>query len=120
MTNIKQRCLPYAEQIQDPKWQVFRSALIAKAGGMCEDCRKPKVEWLTVHHCYYLSGLPIWDHPVELCRVLCWDCHQRRQRVEEAAHVAMARALRNEPVDLLERIAWRLLESAVYHERKLE
>ena len=108
----KQRGLPYSEQLQDPRWQVFRSTMVAKAGGTCEDCQKLKVDWLTVHHCYYISGLAIWDHPVELCRVLCWDCHQRRQRFEEAAHVAIAKALQSEPVELLERIAWRLFQDA--------
>ena len=93
---------------------------MSKVGGVCEDCRKQKAEWLTIHHCYYVSGLAIWEHPEELCMVLCWDCHRARQRFEEAAHVAVARALRNEPVELLEPIAWRLLEAAADHARGQE
>jgi len=97
---------------------VFRANLISRALGLCQDCRKPKVEWLTIHHCFYISGTAIWDHPEDLCLVLCWECHQKRQRAEEAAHVAVARLLRGEPIELLEQVAWNLLDGAARQERE--
>ncbi len=54
------------------KWQTLRRVVIARAGGMCEQCKKSRGEH--VHHLRYAEHLG--DEPPEWLLFLCCPCHQ--------------------------------------------
>lgn len=88
--------LSYYAQLRTPEWIEFATRIKAEADWTCEHCKRKQgdVE-LTVHHTYYLSATPLWEHPRCLLIVLCRECHQERQAIEQDIYVAVADILRN-------------------------
>lgn len=102
----------YADRLRDPRWQKKRLEIFERDGFSCRDCKSTDKE-LQVHHCVYIPGLQPWEYPEDLTLTLCYDCHPIRQKYEIAAQCAIARLLRDEPLELLEKLAWRLTEQAI-------
>lgn len=93
--------LTYAEQVAHLLWQRFSAEIRNARGYACEDCGGQSSQ-LTIHHCYYVRTLYLWEYPPQLLKALCWDCHQKRQGREEAAHLYLARLIRDWPLERLE------------------
>jgi 5-methylcytosine-specific restriction endonuclease McrA len=110
--------MTYRQRLKDRRWHQFRARLIAANSGRCEDCAAESYAYLTVHHCCYLTGHKPWEYPDDLVMVLCPKCHKRRQAAEDQAHASVARLLRGEPLDLVEKVGWNLAKAAIREERR--
>lgn len=70
----------YASTLRSSEWRAYRERVFAELGRRCAKCSRTDNEdgaVLQVHHIEYLPGRLPWDHPVELCEVLCRGCHAR-------------------------------------------
>lgn len=87
--------MSYAEKLQDPRWTVRRREVMQSKCGRCQECGRDNDEVgpLQVHHVTYLRGVEPWDHPDELLRLICRECHFERQIQDEEAQVEFARLL---------------------------
>jgi 5-methylcytosine-specific restriction endonuclease McrA len=71
------RCDFYEGYLKTPDWQIKRSQVLERCGGVCEACRvKPATE---VHHTTYahLGNEPLWE-----LRGICHDCHELLTRLD--------------------------------------
>lgn len=73
--------MTYSEKLKDPRWQRKRLEVLQAADFTCADCGS-RTETLHVHHCWYEKGLWPWEYPDVAYRVLCKDCHTKRQGIE--------------------------------------
>lgn len=105
----------YSELLQHPKWQKKALHIKERDQFACRDCGAQAADGirLDVHHCIYIHGRKPWDYEDEVLLTVCHEkCHPRRQQLEIAARIAIARELAKWPIERLERAVWYLLEQA--------
>lgn len=106
--------MTYQEKLQTPEWKAKRLPILERAKNCCEDCFKASKEagWLEVHHCFYITGLEPWQYPDDLLIALCPDCHESRQKQEQAAQIQFAKAMRLMKPSQLADAVWVFLHMA--------
>lgn len=102
--------MSYAQDLRDGRWQKKRLRIMERDGFTCRDCGSASD--LQVHHTVYIPRLKPWDYPDETLLTVCGGCHENRQKIETAIHVAIAKRLAPVKPERLEPLAWRLIESA--------
>lgn len=104
MNDPKTKDMPYREQIKQPEWKEFALKLKKEADWTCEMCSRREGTHgvvMTVHHTFYLTGMKAWEHPRGLLMCLCWECHEKRQAVEQNLHLNVALAMRDKSIEEL-------------------
>lgn len=92
----------YSEKLKDPRWQRKRLEVMQRDNFTCCDCNASDKE-LHVHHCFYSKGDP-WETRETLLMTLCWQCHEVRQKHENAAKYALGILFKECPVNVLAEI----------------
>ena len=101
--------LTYSAKLKDPRWQKKRLQVLEIAQWRCEDCGE-RSKPLEVHHCAYVRGHEPWQYDFNLLMALCGECHEFRQRREDALRVHLGIILRLLPAAQVEEEGWRLLK----------
>ena len=101
--------MPYHEQLKDQRWINLTLQLKCEAEGVCEDCRVLRGR-LDTHHTAYIPAIPIWEHPRSILMVICPECHEMRQRLENTLRFAIGRITRRWPYSRLNNEVWRVLD----------
>jgi len=96
--------MTYADKLKDPRWQRKRLAIMERDNFTCRDCRATD-KHLHVHHCFYEKGGP-WDTRDELLITVCDECHETRQKWEDAARMSLARMFTRLSLEELEDLAF--------------
>lgn len=94
--------LTYREQLQHPRWQRRRLAVLQAADFQCEECGSGE-KTLNVHHVHYMLGTMLWDYPLALLECLREGCHKERQKVQQTILLNVATVLRDLKLDELRR-----------------
>lgn len=81
----------------------------------CEDCGR-KDRQLEIHHCFYVRGWLLWEYESDLMMCVCGDCHEIRQKLEDAIHVALAKIMRHLKPGQLEKEAWNIVQELANRE----
>ena len=108
----------YSEKLKDPRRQKKRLEILDSAGWRCEDCGCGLQDGreFHVHHTAYISGKDPHEYGQDLLMSLCVDCHERRQKREDALRVGIGRITRRCGPGELEACAWRILDIAARKE----
>ncbi len=95
--------MSYKDEIRSPEWIKCANAIKERAGWACKACgaKQSASSELTIHHIYYMSKMKMWDHPDAIMECLCWDCHKKRQKLQQKILCACASALKGIPTDYL-------------------
>jgi 5-methylcytosine-specific restriction endonuclease McrA len=72
--------MTYTEQLQDPRWQKTRLAVMNRDNFTCRMCGD-KNTTLNIHHLSYSPGLA-WETPLSELITLCKDCHKEVERMK--------------------------------------
>ena len=93
----------YHQQLKGRDWKVFSHRMKEEANWQCQECGggQSASHNLEVHHVFYVTGLPIANYPRALVMVLCGQCHEARQEVEQHILQNVAEILRTKPLDEL-------------------
>lgn len=102
----------YVAKLRNPLWQKRRLEILEAANWACEDCGTKDQE-LQVHHCAYIPDAEPWEHTRSELMACCDSCHKRRQRLENAARVAVGRYCRKQSPGALESASWELIEKVI-------
>lgn len=102
---------PYSELLRDPRWQKKRLYVMSAANFRCEDCGDA-TQTLEIHHCAYIKGREPWEYEGDLLMCLCEHCHEKRQKIEGAARISLARFLRCCKQNELEHATWEIIGKA--------
>ncbi len=73
----------FRDKFHDPRWLDKRDAVLANAGGECENCGS--TEELFVHISGFEAGLEPWEYPDEAYRCLCPTHRDQRGKAERDA-----------------------------------
>lgn len=101
----------YAEKLKDPRWQKKRLEIFQIADWKCEDCGDVGKE-IQVHHSYYIPGKDPWEYDSSLLMCVCPECHVKRQGVEVACLVGLAKIMRRLRFSELWEVTFNILEYA--------
>jgi hypothetical protein len=107
--------ITYKEQLKDPRWQRLRLQILDAANWGCEDCGRRDLE-LHVHHCAYMPRRAAFEHKHDLLMALCYECHERRQRLEDTFRIELGRITRHLPAAQLEAETWRIIKDVATRE----
>ena len=87
---------------RDKRWKRLRRAMLARAGWMCEECRRygKRADAEAVHHVFPKSEFPEYQWMAWNLMCLCKTCH-------DAMHDRITNALTDRGVSVLRRTARR-------------
>ncbi len=99
--------MTYSDKLKDGRWQHKRLQILQAANFKCEECRDTNN--LQVHHCCYIKGREPWEYDIDLLMCLCDECHESRQKQEDAIRVSLAKILRMLNQANMEKEAWNII-----------
>lgn len=75
----------YHRRRKDGRWDMLSLKLRNEANYTCQRCgfHNEHNKYVTVHHKYYIEDRDPWDYPTDAFQVLCNNCHQAINNMEE-------------------------------------
>lgn len=97
--------MTYKEQIRSPEWIKFSAKIKEAHNWCCKACgqRQGPDSELTIHHIYYLKGVKMWEHPESLLECLCWECHKKRQSMQQDLLAYLGEAMKDRGTESLDK-----------------